>query len=175
MSEKQEKSAAVKVAKRKKPSSEEVELATGVRARLVPVSASLIDEVVAEVKMPEVPIWENPEKGRKEPNPEDPTYLEESAKAERLRGVAAIDAMILFGVELIDGVPDADDWLNKLQFLEKRGKISLAEYDLKDELDKEFLYKKFIAVSSDDLIMLSTMSGISEGDIAQAADGFRSS
>ncbi len=174
MSEKQEKSAAVKVAKRRKPSSEEVELATGVRARLVPISASLIDEVVAEVKLPEIPTWTNPDKGREEPNPDDPIYLEELARAERNRGVAAIDAMVLFGVELLDGVPDDDSWLTKLQFLEKRGKLSLDEYDLKDEMDREFLYKKFIAVSSDDLLMLSTMSGISEGDIAQATEGFRS-
>lgn len=173
MTEKPEKSAAVKVAKRKEPSSEEVVLTTGVRARLVPVSASLIDEVVAEIQPPDVPVWTNPEKDREEPNPNDPEYLRKLADVERRKGVAAIDAMILFGVELLDGLPEDDGWLTKLKFLEKRGKLNLDDYDVDDEIDKAFLFKKFVAVSSDDLMTLSSLSGVSQEDVAKATDGFR--
>lgn len=144
-------------------------LSTGIRAKIVPVSASLIDEVTANVKDPKVPTWHNEEKGRDEPNPNDPGYQEALQEAQRERGVAAMDAMIMFGVELVDPMPEDDKWVRKLKFVG----VDISDIDLDDEIAREFFYKKHIVVGATDLKALTEASGISEEDIAEAERTFQ--
>jgi hypothetical protein len=163
-----EKEAAVVVAEKVRPEKERTDiitLSTGVRAKLVPVSASLIDEVTAQVKNPLPPMWMNEQKGREEPNPSDPEYLQKLEDTERERGVKAMDALVMFGVELVDGVPEDDVWLSKLQFL---GVVE-ADREL-SPMEREFLYKKHVALSAVDISEVTKMSGISaeEVEIAEA-------
>lgn len=143
-----------------------VYLSTGIRARIIPVSASLIDQVTSMVKDTEVPMWFDEDKGRSEPNPNDPAYLAAKVAEEHQRGVAAIDAMILFGVELVDGLPEDDTWIKKLKYLG-------IEVDADDPFEREFAYKKYVAVSSDDLVQLGKSSGIRQEDVTRAAKSFR--
>lgn len=150
----------------------EITLPTGVKALIMPVSASLISEVTGSVKTPVVPIWHNEDKGRDEPNPSDPAYMEALEDMERERGMAAIDAMIMFGVELVDGLPQDDGWLKKLKYLEKRGRLVLEGYDLNDSMDLEFLYKRYIAVDSSVLEMITEASGVSPEEIDLAESSF---
>ena len=167
---------AVEVAKDKELSSGReviVDLTGGVRARLVPVPASLIDEVTSRIVEPEIPMWHNPDKERDEPNPSDPKYLKEVADITRKRGLAAIDAFALFGVELIDGMPEDDGWLKKLRYMEKRGLIDLSPFDLDDPLDKEFVYKRYVAVDATVLSKVSRLSGISQDEVTAAERSFR--
>lgn len=145
----------------------------GIRVRLVPVSATLIDEVVSRVKDPDVPMWMNPDKNREEPNPSDPNYLKELAEADRKRGVAAMDAMVMFGVELIDGVPEDKKWLSKLRLMEKRGQIDLDLFDVNDPIDLEFLYKRFIVVDAGLLSAIGRLSGVQGEEVARAEASFQ--
>lgn len=147
-------------------------LSTGVRVRIHPVSTALLDEVANRIKDPDVPMWHNEDKGRDEPNPNDPTYNRQLADANRQRGVAVMDAMVMFGVELVDGVPETDEWLTKLRYLEKRGQIDLSSYDVKDPLDKEFLYKRYIAVDNETLSMIGQMSTFTQEDVSKAEANF---
>jgi hypothetical protein len=149
-----------------------VMLAGGVQAKLVPVSASLIDEVTSKVKDPQIPMWHNPEKDRDEPNPNDPIYLAAVAEVGKARSTAAIDAIVMFGVDLIDGLPQDDKWLKKLRYMEKRGSLDLSSYDLDDELDKEFLYKRFVGVGIDVINEISKISGVSGEDVEDAERSF---
>lgn len=151
-----------------------VTLTGGVKARLVPVPATLIDEVSSRISDPEVPMWHNDEKDRDEPNPSNPVYIKALAGVARQRGLAAIDAMCMFGVELIDPVPPKDKWLTKLQFLERKGEIDLSSYDLDDEMDVEFLWKRFIAVDAGLIQALTQLSAISPEEISTAEKSFRS-
>lgn len=140
--------------------------------RVVPVSVSLIEDVGGMIKDPEVPMWENPDKdGRKEPNPSDPEYLAELAIARRRRNAAIMDAMVMMGVELVDGVPDSDLWVPKLLQLERRHLLSLEEFDLEDEIDLEFLYKRYIVSSGEVVELISRASGAAE-QIREAEDSF---
>lgn len=141
-------------------------LSTGIRAKILPVSASLIDEVTARVRDPKVPMWHDEEKGRDEPNPNDPNYQDALQDAQRERGVAAMDAMIMFGVELVDPMPEDDKWIKRLKFVG-------VDVDNSDEIAKEFSYKKHIAVGAADLKMLTAASGITEEDIAEAERTFQ--
>jgi hypothetical protein len=143
-------------------------LSTGVRAILTPVSASLIDEVTAKVKDPKVPMWINEDKGREEPNPGNPDYIAALADAERERGKAAMDALVMFGVDLVDGVPEDDSWLKKLQFL----KVVEDRDDL-SHMEREFAYKKFVAVSAADIGKITELSGISAEDVEDAEATFQ--
>jgi len=117
-------------------------------------------------------MWHNPDKDRDEPNPNDPKYIAAKQEADRQRGIAAIDAVVMFGVELLDGVPD-DGWLGKLRYLEKRGLLDLESFDLDDPLDLEFLYKRYVAVSAQDIAYIMRTSGVREEDVEAAIRSFR--
>lgn len=150
-----------------------VTLADGRNGRVVSVATSLVESVTSQIKDPEVPMWHNTDKDRDEPNPMDPKYVAALNEAAKARSLAAVDAMIMFGVELVDGMPEDDAWLTKLKYMEKRHLLDLSEYDLSDEMDLEYLYKKYVAVDNNVLVKIGKMSGISQEDIKQAEDAFR--
>ena len=147
-------------------------LSTGYTARIIPVGASLVDEVVAYIAAPKVPMFFNEDKGREEENPTDPAYVEAVAKAERERAIAVIDTLIMFGLELEEPPPADGAWLKKLCFLEKRGQLDLSGYDLDDEFDREFLFKKYIATGTADLMDIGRKAGLTQEAISQAAQNF---
>lgn len=140
-------------------------LATGVRARLRPVAASLIDEVTIRVPDPVVPMWHNEEKDRDEPNPTDPAYLKDLETMARQRGLAGLDAMIMFGVELVEAIPD-DGWERRLKFLG-------IEFDAQDDFEREFYYKKYVAISNEDVALIGALSGVNQEAVNQAVRSFR--
>lgn len=168
------KSPVLKIAKEQDEQDGSRVLSTGVRARMVPVAASLISEVASRVKDPPVPMCYIKEKDREEPNPDDPEYLRQLAEATAKRGTVSIETMVMFGVELIDGVPEDDTWLNRLKFLEKHGNLDLGEYDLDDPMEREFVYKLYIAVGSNDIVEIAKMSGISPEEVERASESFQS-
>lgn len=151
---------------------------TGYWIKVSPVSATLIDKVQAKIVDPEPPLFYIAEKDKYEPNPNDPKYLKDLQRADVDRVMAALDAIIMLGVELCDehgnfvDVPEGN-WIKKLRLLEKHGYIDLSEHDLEDELDKEFLFKRYIALSAQDIEPVAAMSGIKEEDVKQAEDTFR--
>jgi len=167
------KSPALEVAKEQDEQDGSTVLSTGVRARMMPVAASLISEVASRVKDPPVPMCYIEEKDREEPNPDDPEYRRQLAEATAKRGTVSLETMVMFGVELIDGVPEDDAWLKRLRFLEKRGDLDLSGYDLEDPMELEFIYKLYIAVGSNDIIEIAKMSGISPEEVEQAAESFQ--
>lgn len=147
-------------------------LKDGVRVRFVGVSATLLDEVTSRVKDPEIPMFYDEERKRNIPNESDPSYLRALQEAERQRGVAAMDAMILFGIEIIDGVPQSDGWLPKLKRLEKMGRLDLSGYDIEDPIDIEFLYKRYILGDANVLAKIGKVSGVAGEEIARAEKSF---
>lgn len=164
---------AVTVAKGKKGEGGEHMLSTGVRARLLPVSQSIIQDALALVEEPRVPTWKNPEKdGREEENPADPDYLKAMAEYHRELTFVTFDVMAMFGVELADGVPEDDAWLKRLKLAHKMGRLDLSKFDLEDEIDQEFLYKRYVALGNEDFVAISRRSGISGREVEQALDRF---
>lgn len=167
-------SPAVSVAKNMngRSSTLEIVLPTGDRAILKPVTASLIDAVTSKIENPRPPMWHNEDKGIDEPNPNHPDYLQALEDVGRKRGIAAMDAMVMFGVDLPDGLPADETWVNKLRFMEKHGQLDLEGYDLDDLLDREFLYKRYVAVDTSIIEKISELSGISAADVTAAEDSF---
>lgn len=166
-------SPAVEIAKgQEKPNTITV-LSTGVRARLLPVPAPLLDQIGEMIPDPEIPVQYIEDKDRHEPNPYDPEYLKKLREAYRARAKASLDAFVMFGVELAEEIPPDSEWVPKLRFMERRGALDLSGYDLSDQVDREFVYKMFVAVGNADLIRISALSGVSQEEVRRAADSFR--
>lgn len=149
------------------------ELPGTVRFRITPVSIQLIQDVEATIEEPQPPMWANPEKdGREEPNPSDPEYLRARARATRQRNIAVMDAMVMMGVELVEGLPEDDSWLDKIKQLEKRKMLSLESFDLDDPIDREFLYKRYVIANGEVIELISKAAGVSEEAVREAEASF---
>jgi len=159
--------------KKKRSKDDALTLSTGVRARLVGVSQSVIQDALGMTEEPEVPIWKHPEKDREEPNPNDPKYLRAMEEYGRERMRVVFDTLSLFGIELVDGLPEDDAWLKRLKLNARLGNLDLSKFDLDDEIDQEFLYKRYVALGNDDFIIIGRLSGINEEDVAAAAESFQ--
>jgi hypothetical protein len=173
MVNKADKSPVVEVAKRRKDDSNIVTLADGTVIRVLPVSPALIDEVTSSVKTPQPPMWFNKDADRDEPNYDHPEYKQALEDAESERLAASVDALVMFGIELVDGLPEGDEWLKKLKFLERRKRISLKGYDLEDPDDKEFLYKRLIAMDGEIIGLVTNASAVTKEDIESAEASFQ--
>ena len=148
-------------------------LSTGVRAKLKPVAPRLLDDVSHRIKDPVAPMEHNEEYDRDEPNLFDPEYNKALKDAAYERGMAQLDVLLVCGVELLEGIPPVKTWLPQLKMLEKLTKQAfLADFDLEDELDREYVYKKYIAVGNSDLLQLSKLAGLTPQEVEQAARAF---
>jgi hypothetical protein len=173
---------AVQVAKgmRGNISHDPVRLSSGYWAIVSPVSAPLIDEAASRVVGPDIPMVYIEEKDRSEPNPNDPVYLEQLDRIEVDRSLASIDVIIMMGVEIIneDGtefVLDKEEkWFRKLELMAKMNLMDLDVYDMDDPDVADFVFKKYIAVATADIAMLTSISGLNAEEIDQAVKTFRS-
>lgn len=146
----------------------------GTKIRVRPVSALLIQEITSHIKDPRPPVQPNPDKdGRMEENPFDPTYLEELGEANAQRAGATSDAMVMFGLDLVNGLPEDETWLKKLKWLEKAGRLNLSNIDFDDPFEKEFAFKKFIAATNPTIMEVTRASGVSQEDIETATSSFQ--
>lgn len=162
--------------RRENKESDEHTLSTGVLVRFVPVSMTLLSETQSAIPDPDVPMWENVDKGTVEPNPDHPDYLKALRKAEGDRNRAALDTMIMFGVELVNGVPDSD-WLSKLKLARRVGltTVDVDSFDLESDIELEYLYKRYVAVTTKDMVdVMRHCSGVSEEDVEEAVSSFQS-
>ena len=150
----------------------EVTLSTGVRVRLHAVSGSLVEDVKEAVPMPRVPVVYIEAKDREEENPSDPRYLEAVEEVRRRRGDAVLDALLMFGVELLDGLPEDDRWLKSLKLLERKKRLDLSGFDLKDDFDLEYLYKRHVAVAGADLGLIAQLQSVRPEEAARARRSF---
>jgi len=144
-------------------------LSSGVRARLLSVSPGLISDVQSRVKFPDVPQFYNADKDRMEENPNHPVYLAEVQRAREEQGMAALRAMCMFGFGLVDGLPEDDSWIRRLELVNPDLKINRD-----DPIELEFYYKQFIAVSSQsDYALLAKTMGVTQEAIEQAEATFQ--
>ena len=166
-----EQNAAVLVAKEKREYLSDEFVVQGVNVRLVSVPLGLIQDAQSHLREPKVPIWHNETKNRDEENPNDPDYLDAVEKYKTDLNTAAIDTFVMFGIE-IDKLPDDDAWLKKLQWSHKRGTIDLSGIDFEDELDLEFLFKKYVIGTKEVISVITSKTAIGPEVVKRAKDGF---
>ena len=141
-------------------------LSTGIKARIKPVSAGLIQKVSSQIKDPKVPVFHDENKGRDIANPLHPDYVNAVQEAQVERAMAGNDALIMFGLELLDPIPDVSEWGPQLKFLG-------IEFDEDNPMELEFTYKKFLAVGTSDLMLIASSAGISGEAFQAAVDEFQ--
>ncbi len=84
-----------------------------------------------------------------------------------------IDATVMFGIELPDGVPPTEEWLPKLKFMEKRKQIDLSGFDLTDPLELEFVFKRYIIANIALITYIQRISSVTPEDVGKAGQPFR--
>lgn len=160
---------------------ETIKLSTGVMVRMKSIPPIIMQDISQKLERPEPPMVEvevdvNGQKQKRvEANPSDPKYERSLVEHQRRLNSLALEAMVILGIELVDGVPPADEWLPRLQYLEKRGMADLSRYDLDDPQDLEVVYKNYVAVGASDIVMLSEAQGVTEAKIGRAAENFSGS
>lgn len=147
--------------------------AKGVRIKLTSVPAGVFTKVRSKIPEPQIPTWHNEEYDRDELNPNDPEYLAALNKANEERAEAVIDACALFGIELLDGMPSSNEWLDKLRFMEKLGNFELGEFDLTDSLTREFVFKRYYIATMGMIAEIQHKSAVTEEDVEEQAVPFR--
>jgi hypothetical protein len=155
------------------PTDDIVTLSTGIRVRLKPVAPSLIADISGSVEYPSVPLFTD-ESGREMENPMHPDYIRDIDAADAKRASLVMEAMVMFAFELVDGLPEDETWLRKIEILSRRGGADLTGLDVDNPLDQEFLYKKYIAVGQEDIRLAGTVTGIRSEDVEAASDSFPS-
>lgn len=156
----------------KKAQDDIVTLASGYRVRFVPVPHNTLREVQAKIVDPPVPMIPHPnDPSRQIENPMSITYREtlERNKEERLKVV--LNALFLFGLELLDPLPTDETWLDKLILL---GLINAEEIESASTLQRELWYKKWVIADGTVFERLYGTLGVSEEAIAQARAAFKS-
>lgn len=136
-------------------------LHSGVKVRVQAISPSLVNDAMLRVKMPEVPeVWSE-QRGKFLKNPLSPDYVEAMDEYQRAKGQVALDAMVMFGIDLVDGLPEDRSWIRKLQILG-------FEFDPDDAVECEFYYKKHIAMTVQDIQELQRSMGVTQEGIEKA-------
>jgi hypothetical protein len=145
----------------------------GVRARLVPVPEGVLEDVERRIPDPDVPIVLIEEEGTEHENPNDPAYIKALEDAQRQRGVAIIEALCLFGVELLDGLPEDDRWRKKLEFYAKRGHIDLSWVDWDDPMEEEFVFVRYVFLTVELMQYLAQIARMTPEELARAEASFQ--
>lgn len=153
-----------------------ITLKNGVQLKKKPFPILLVQQVIGSFKYPPVPeYWdEDRKRGIKNPNNED--YIRQKDEVDTERGLAAIDAIIAFGTELVSVPEDVikledDSWIDDLELVN----ISVR----RDNRKARYLaWVRNVAITDGrDLELLSALiqnaMGTSGGAVAQAMDGFR--
>jgi len=158
-------------AERAKKSKDKIRtLSSGYRVRMKSVAANIIREVQLKIKDPVVPTFPHPNDPELTvENPSHPDYLVAKQDVVDQRSTAAMDAMILFGLDLLDPIPEENEWLEKLSFM---GLIDEKDLESINGYQRELYFKKFVVADATVVTQIAQMSGVTQEMIAEARDSF---
>lgn len=151
-----------------------VALNRGFRVRVSQLPISVFDAIINRFPMPDPPEVELAEKGRTEPNPNDPDYIRQCGEVEMQRGQAILTAICLLCVEPVDPIPPNEEWVPQLTKLgEITGIFDIKNLDLTDELDRKLAFLKYCAIGRSNVGLISRLAHLGEEAIRQAEETFR--
>lgn len=153
----------------------EIVLSNKIKLSVGAVPPLLLNQVRTQILPPKVPVFFNEDKQRDEENPNDPGYEGALQEYYATIGMAVVDLLLLKGVEILRvprGIPkwDSSEWHEDLSFVG----ITVPE----SENGRRLVWLRSIALATQEdvsLLMskLFRMHGISEEDVAIAAESFR--
>lgn len=151
-----------------------ITLSSGVKIRLKPVNQHFIFQVMSKFKPPKVPVIHDKKKGRDEENPNDPDYQNALEQYVADQAQAGNDTCLLRGIDVVETPKgfmkhDSAQWKEEMEILGI-------------PTDSERLcylsWLKAIAIPTHEelntvLEGIGRLTGVTEADIASAAEGFR--
>lgn len=161
----------------------EFTLSNGIVLSLKPVPPFLLAAVQSEYQTPDPPSVYMEEKGRDEPNPNDPAYIQTLERLEQQQQLAlnslilAVGTSVKFVPEGYSG-PEESTWFEGIHYLAKASGVEI-DLDAEDEKKRYLLWLRYYALeNSDDTILATTLplqlGGIREGEVSEVLDSFRS-
>ncbi len=153
----------------------EIVLSNKIKLRVGAVPPLLLNQVRTQIPPPKVPTFFNADKQRDEENPNDPGYEATLQEYYATIGMAVVDLLLLKGVEILrvpKGIPkwDSSDWHEDLAF------VGLKVPESENGRRLVWLRSIALATQADVSLLMSKlfrMHGISEEDVAVAAESFR--
>jgi len=155
-----------------------ITLTSGVKVKLHPVGTYVMREAHMKIRKPLVPHAPHPndpnDKTKSIENPNDPAYQDALVDYDNEIERVSVDALCLFGIEIVDGYPVEDTrWFKNLKTMKLIEKD--VEYDSLDEYDIEFLYKKYVIATPPIMMKLSVLSGLTQAEVDKSVESFRRS
>jgi len=155
----------------------EITLSNGIKLSSKPIPPLLLTRAGAEVPRPQVPTAYLEDKGREEPNPDDPDYIQALQKYQMDLGEAATNVSLVVGTK-IEHVPeelshpDDEDWVQDLEAAGLQLKIDT-------EPARKLAWLRYYALSTvrdynKTLNFIGRRAGLKEEDVAKAAESFPS-
>lgn len=168
----------VEEAERQEFTEGDITLSNGIVLHLKAVPAAMVRRVATKIEKPKVPKADLG-KGREEDNPGDPTYLDEVDQYHFVVGEATVNVILSMGVSVVS-VPEGmskiedEEWTEALEYFEVD-----EEYDLNTKIGRKLAWLSYYAIQGETewlkvLGKISAMIGMTEGEVAQAIDSFRS-
>lgn len=160
----------------------EFELTNGIVLSVKTVPPLLLTAVGNEFKFPDPPVVFIEEKGRDEPNPNDPNYVRECSELLDQQNLALNDLILAVGSSchsVPDGYfkPEEDGWVSQVEFAMRiAGKPIEIE---KDDATKRYLqWLRFYALETNVDVALAQslpyqLAGIREGEIEEVIASFQ--
>lgn len=159
------------------------ELSNGIVLTLKPVPPFLMSAVLNEFKDPEVPTVYMEEKGRDEPNPNDPDYLKAVEEVSKKQDKAIGDLLLSVGTSVKsvpDGYfpPESDEWIKQIEFASEITGANIL-IDKENPIKRYLYWLRFYAIETQsDFSVINTMAyslgGIRENEVQEVVDSFRS-
>ena len=175
----QETTRAAVAAIEKEEKDDTVRLSSGILIRPRHVPESMVTRIYAELKPPPPPVVEINEGGKKwkEPNPSDPEYREKLSDHALRLGEALFKLMALRGIEIVELPEGFAPYEKDESWTEELEAIGLSVPPSGPARYIEWVRYRLIATAEDyDILnkIILNISGISEEEIQEALDRFRS-
>jgi len=160
----------------------EFTLTNGIVLGIKPVPPLLMHAVSQEFTPPDPPKVMMEEKGREEPNPNDPQYLKDLQKLEDQQSQALNDLILAVGTHAISvpegySMPEDKDWIDAISFAgEVTGKP--IEIHTDNKVKRYLCWLRYYALETASDIALATslpmqLGGIREGEVEEVVESFR--
>jgi hypothetical protein len=160
----------------------EFELSNGIVLTMRPVPPLLLQAVNNEFPVPDPPVVYMEEKGRDEPNPNDPAYQKELERIAEAQDLAVNDLTLAVGTSVKsvpEGYfpPESDEWIEQVEFANRIVGIDV-HIEHSDKTKRYLHWLRFYAMETASDIALvrglpMQLAGIREGEIEEVIESFQ--
>lgn len=155
-------------------------LSTGMKVRFKPVNSMTVQRAADSVVLPEVYVQAiNQPNGvvKFAQNPNHPDYAKKVEEAEKERSLRSLEAMVFYGVELVDPLPEDDEWLADLGMMMNLDRYYYTDAEGKSKISKKAKVMLYVihqgAKTPADYQMIAENVMVTEAAVQEQQKAFR--